>query len=119
MSRSDQGSISKALQIFYTTLRQFGLRYVDGEIVGFGEGTTDLLNRALDFGSEAVGLTDEEVDQSVQEGQNLFQQLREQVTAPIRELPQLPQVDTTQASVDPLSPERLDFAERIAGRPVV
>ena len=119
MSRSDQGSISQALQIFNTTLRQFGLRYVDGEIVGFGEGTTDLLNRALDFGSEAVGLTDEEVDQNLQEGQNLFQQLREQVTAPIRELPQLPQVDTTQASVDPLSPERLDFAERIAGRPVV
>jgi hypothetical protein len=41
------------------------------------------------------------------------------VTKPINIPPPLPQVDTTQASVDPLSPERLDFAERIAGRPVV
>ena len=119
MSRSDQGSISQALQIFNTTLRQFGLRMVDGDIIPISEGGVNILDQTFEAGKTALGITDEDVDTGVDEGLNLFQQLREQVTAPIRELPQLPQVDTTQASVDPLSPERLDFAERIAGRPVV
>ena len=92
---------------------------VDGDIIPISEGGVNILDETFEAGKTALGITDEDVDTGVNEGLNLFQQLREQVTAPIRELPQLPQVDTTQASVDPLSPDRLDFAERIAGRPVV
>ena len=122
MSRSDQGSIAQALQIFNTTLRQFGLRMVDGDIIPISAGGVSILDDAFEAGKTAIGITDEDVDTGVDEGFNMFQQLREQVTAPIKELPQLPNVapiQTTQAPVDPLSPERLDFAERIAGRPVV
>ena len=49
----------------------------------------------------------------------MFQQLRNQVTAPIKELPQLPNVQPIQSSTDPMSQERLDFAEQVAGRPVI
>jgi hypothetical protein len=89
---------------------------VDGSFVS---STVDFADETFEAGKTALGITDEDVDTGVDEGLNLFQQLRQQVTAPIKELPQLPQIQTTQTSVDPLSPERLDFAERIAGRPVV
>tara|TARA_R100000149_G_C5880021_1_gene144818 strand:- start:102 stop:3527 length:3426 start_codon:yes stop_codon:yes gene_type:complete len=116
LSKTDPGSIAQAIQILERAARQYGVRMVDGSFVS---STVDFADETFEAGKTALGITDEDVDTGVDEGLNLFQQLREQVTAPIRELPQLPQVDTTQASVDPLSPERLDFAERIAGRPVV
>jgi len=119
MSRSDQGSISQALQIFNTTLRQFGLRMVDGNIISISSGAVDVLDDAYDLGKEAIGITDDDVQGQADQGLNMFQKLREQVTAPIKELPQLPQVNTIQASVDPMSQERIDFAEQVAGRPIV
>ena len=53
---------------------------------------------------------------------NATQQLRNQVTAPIKQLPGLTTstpVQTPQTPTDPLSQERLDFAEQVAGRPVL
>jgi len=122
MSRSDQGSISKALQIFFTTLRQFGLRMVDGEIVPIGSGVSNLLEDTADLGATAVGITNEELDEAQEDTITTYQKLRDKVLSPLVMQPQLPNVapiQTTQAPIDPLSPERLDFAERIAGRPVV
>jgi len=116
LSKTDPGAISQAIQILERAARQYGVRMVDGSFVS---STVDFVDDTFEAGKTAIGITDEDIEGGVDEGFNMFQQLREQVTAPIKELPQLPQVETTQASVDPLSPERLDFAERIAGRPVV
>ena len=122
MSRSDQGSISKALQIFNTTLRQFGLRMIDGEIVPIGSGISNLLEGGFDKGATAIGITDDEIQGATQEGQSSYQELRNKVLQPFITQPNLPQVtpvQTPQTPTDPLSQERLDFAEQIAGRPIV
>jgi len=122
MSRSDQGSIGKALQIFNTTLRQFGLRMVDGEIVPIGSGINNLLEGAFDKGATAVGITDDEIQGATQKGQSSFQELRDKVLRPLITQPGLPQiapVQIPQTPTDPLSQERLDFAEQVAGRPVL
>ena len=122
MSRSDQGSISKALQIFNTTLRQFGLRMIDGEIVPIGSGISNLLEGGFDKGATAIGITDDEIQGATQEGQSSYQELRNKVLQPFITQPNLPQVtpvQTPQTPTDPLSQERLDFAEQIAGRPVL
>lgn len=122
MSRSDQGSISKALQIFNTTLRQFGLRMVDGEIVPISSGINNLLEGAFDKGATAVGITDDEIQGATQQGQSTYQELRDKVLRPLITQPGLPQiapVQTPQTPTDPLSQERLDFAEQVAGRPVL
>ena len=119
MSRSDQGSISQALQIFNTTLRQFGLRMVDGNIISISSGAVDVLDDVYDLGKEAIGITDDDVQGQADQGLNMFQKLREQVTAPIKELPQLPQINSIQSPTDPMSQERIDFAEQVAGRPVI
>jgi hypothetical protein len=102
--------------------RQAGLRYVDGEFIPFASETAGLVDRGFEAGAEAIGLTDEDIDTGVEESTGIIDNIRQRiidVTKPINIPPPLPQVDTTQASVDPLSPDRLDFAERIAGRPVV
>ena len=122
MSRSDQGSISKALQIFYTTLRQFGLRMIDGEIVPIGSGISNLLEDTADLGATAVGITNEEIDETQENTITTFQKLRDKVLSPLVIQPQLPNVapiQTPQSPTDPLSQERLDFAEQVAGRPVI
>lgn len=119
MSRSDAGSTVQAVRMFNASLRQFGLHFVNGEIVPFATGATGLINKGLDLGKTAVGITDEDVSDATDQGLNMFQQLRNQVTAPIKQLPQLPNVQPTQTPTDPMSQERLDFAEQVAGRPVL
>ena len=122
MSRSDQGSIGQALQIFNTTLRQFGLRMLDGEIVPISSGISNLLEGGFDKGATAIGITDDEIQGATQEGQSSYQELRNKVLQPFITQPNLPQVtpvQTPQTPTDPLSQERLDFAEQVAGRPVL
>ena len=122
MSKTDPGSVSQAFRLMINAARQAGLRYVDGEFIPFASETAGLVDRGFEAGAEAIGLTDEDIDVGVEESTGIIDNIRQRiidVTKPINIPPPLPQVDTTQASVDPLSPERLDFAERIAGRPVV
>lgn len=122
MSRSDQGSIGQALQIFNTTLRQFGLRMLDGEIVPISSGISNLLEGGFDKGATAIGITDDEIQGATQEGQSSYQELINKVLQPFITQPNLPQVtpvQTPQTPTDPLSQERLDFAEQVAGRPVL
>ena len=122
MSRSDQGSIGQALQIFNTTLRQFGLRMLDGEIVPISSGISNLLEGSFDKGATAIGITDDEIQGATQEGKSSYQELRDKVLKPFITQPNLPQVtpvQTPQTPTDPLSQERLDFAEQVAGRPVL
>jgi len=119
MSKTDQGSIAQAIKLFNTAARQAGLRYVDGELVPFAEGANTLLEKGLGIGATAIGITGDDVKGQADQGLNMFQQLRNQVTAPIKQLPQLPNVQPTQTPTDPMSQERLDFAEQVAGRPVI
>ena len=123
MSRSDPGSIARAMRIFNTSLRQFGLRYVNGEVAPIGEGVVSILDKGFDAGATALGITDEEIEEQAESGINTFQQLRDQVLSPIQQPPALPQVqspDLAQAQIpDPLSDERIEFAERVAGRPIL
>jgi len=122
MSKSDQGSISKALKIFNTALRQAGFRFVDGEIVPIATSAVDLIDSGLGAGATAIGITDDDISGATEEGASTFQELRERVLAPLITQPGLPQiapVQTPQAPTDPLSPERLDFAEQVAGRPIL
>jgi len=69
-----------------------------------------------------VGITDDDVSGVADQGLSTFQELRDSVLAPLRTQPGLPQitpVQTPQTPTDPLSQERLDFAEQVAGRPVL
>ena len=74
----------------------------------------------------AVGITDEQVEEQTGEGLQMFQQMRDQInelTKPIQPVPEVPDVvspDLAQAQIpDPLSKERIEFAERVAGRPIL
>ena len=117
LSKKDPGSIAQMIQMMERAARQYGVRMVDGSYVESG---VDLVKEGFETGKTAVGITDEDIQQQADEGLNIFQQLREQVTAPLKtsEL-QLPDVQPMQSPTDPLSPERIDFAEQVAGRPIV
>ncbi len=120
MTKTDPGSITQAFKIFNNTLRQFGLRYVDGQIQPFAASVADVIETGVQDAATEAGVTGGDVEGITDEGLNIFQQLREQVTAPLKtsEL-QLPDVQPMQSPTDPLSPERIDFAEQVAGRPIV
>jgi len=102
-SKTDKGSVAKALEVLRRTAIQFGYRYVNGELVRTG-----------DIASEII---DENVpDLSVEDilGQT------PQTTAPQVNI-SLPQVAPVQIS-DPLRQEfqdRIEFAERLFRRPVI
>jgi len=117
LSKTDPGSVAQAIQILERAARQYGVRMVDGTFV---ESTVSFGEDLIDKGKTAVGITDDDVQQQTDQGLNMFQQLRDQVTAPLKtsEL-QLPDVQPLQSPTDPLSQERIDFAEQIAGRPIV
>jgi len=120
MTSTEQGTITQALKIFNNTLRQFGLRFIDGEIKPVSAEIQSQLEGGLrDIQTEA-GVTDEDIQGQTEEGVNLLEDSIKQLTAPLKtsELA-LPQVEPTQTPTDPLSPERLAFAEQVAGRPVI
>ena len=120
LTKTDPGRIAQLIQGVERAARQFGVRMVDGTYV---EQTVNFVGEGIDEGinlsKTAVGITDEDVSDATDQGLNMFQQLRNQVTAPIKQLPQLPNVQPTQTPTDPMSQERLDFAEQVAGRPVL
>jgi len=126
MSRTDPGSIREASKVLSAALRQFGLRLVNGEVVPLTEGAVGLLNESLDRGATAVGISDQDVQEQADEGFGVFNNLRNRInelTRPIQPTPEVPQVqspDLAQAQIpDPLSDERIEFAERVAGRPIL
>ena len=116
LSKTDPGSVAKLIEAVVQAARQFGVRMVDGTYV---EDTVDYLGKGIDVGKTAVGITDEEVSGATDQGLNMFQQLRNQVTAPIKSPIGLPDVQSTGLPDDPMSQNRLDFAEQVAGRPIL
>ena len=123
LSKNDPGSIAQAVQIMERAARQYGVRSVDGSFV---EGTVDFADELFEDAKTAVGITDEQVEEQTGEGLQMFQQMRDQInelTKPIQPVPEVPDVvspDLAQAQIpDPLSEERIEFAERVAGRPIL
>ena len=122
MAKTDQGSIAQAMRIFNTAARQAGVRFIDGELVPFTEELTGLVDAGLGATATAIGISDDDVSGATQKGASTFQELRERVLAPLITQPGLPQitpVQTPQTPTNPLSQDRLDFAEQVAGRPVL
>ena len=122
MAKTDQGSIAQAMRIFNTAARQAGVRFIDGELVPFTEELTGLVDAGLGATATAIGISDDDVSGATQKGASTFQELREKVLAPLITQPGLPQitpVQTPQTPTNPLSQDRLDFAEQVAGRPVL
>lgn len=120
MTSTEQGAITQGLKIFANTLRQFGLRFINGEIQPISSEIQKQVEGGIQDVATEAGVTGGDVEGITDDGLNIFQQLREQVTAPLKtsEL-QLPDVQPMQSPTDPLSQERIDFAEQVAGRPIV
>ena len=115
-SKTDPGSVAQLIEATTQAARQFGVRLVDGTYV---EESVSFGNEMFEKGKTAIGITDDDVEGATDQGMNLFQQLRNQVTAPIKQLPGLPDVQSTGLPDDPMSQDRLDFAEQVAGRPIL
>jgi hypothetical protein len=120
LTSTEQGAITQGLKIFNNTLRQFGLRFIDGEIQPVSAEAQRQLEGGLQQIKSEAGITDEDLQIQSDEGVNLLEESIRRITAPLKtsELA-LPEVQPTQGPTDPLSPERLAFAEQVAGRPVV
>ena len=120
LTSTEQGAITQGLKIFNNTLRQFGLRFIDGEIQPVSAEAQRQLESGLQQIKSEAGITDEDLQIQSDEGVNLLEESIRRITAPLKtsELA-LPEVQPTQGPIDPLSPERLAFAEQVAGRPVV
>lgn len=119
LSKTDPGSIAQLIQAVERAARQMGVRMVDGTYV---EGAVNILGEGVDTAKTAVGITDDDVTSVANQGLSSFQELRDSVLAPLKTQPGLPQVapvQTPQTPTDPLSQERLNFAEQVAGRPVL
>jgi len=116
LTKTDPGSIALLIEATTQAARQLGVRMVDGTYV---EKTVGLGNEMFEKGKTAIGITDDDVEGATDEGFNMFQKLRNQVTAPIKQLPGLPDVQSTGLPDDPMSQDRLDFAEKVAGRPIL
>ena len=116
LSKTDPGSVAQLIQGVERAARQFGVRMVDGTYVEQG---LDLVGEGIGAAKTAVGITDDDVEGATEQGTNLFQQLRNQVTAPIKSPIALPDVQSPVLPDDPMSPDRLDFAEQVAGRPIL
>jgi len=116
LSKTDPGSIAQLIQGVERAARQLGVRMVDGTYVEQG---LDLVGEGIGAAKTAVGITDDDVEGATEQGTNLFQQLRNQVTAPIKSPMALPDVQSTDLPDDPMSQDRLDFAEQVAGRPIL
>ena len=117
LSKKDPGSIAQMIQAVERAARQYGVRMVDGSYVESG---VDLVKEGFDKSKTAVGITDDDIQEQTDQGLNVFQELRNQVTAPLKTSQlQLPDVQPMQSPTDPLSQERLAFAEQVAGRPII
>jgi hypothetical protein len=122
LAKKDPGSIARVIQIFERTARQLGIRLVydtaaEGQRIvqeGVERSVDELDSRGLDDGASDV------LDQS----RNLFEDAKEQIRSvlpPVSsiEMPEVGNVQAINPSLDPLSQERLEFAERLSNRPII
>jgi hypothetical protein len=115
LAAKDPNSIGRAVQFFIRTARQLGIRLI-GDAVSEGRAQAE---RGIEKGQEEFQNIRNQ-NPNVKPFEESLRNLREQSQRDIRNLQSstsLPEVEPV--SVDPLSPERLDFAERLANRPVI
>ena len=122
LAKKDPGSIARVIQIFERTARQLGIRLVfdtaaEGQRIveeGVERSVDELDSRGLDEGASDV------LDQS----RGLFEDAQEQIRSVLQpvssiEMPEVGNVQAINPSLDPLSQERLEFAERLSNRPII
>ena len=122
LSKKDPGSIARVIQIFERTARQLGIRLIfdtaaEGQRIveeGVGRGIeeldkTDLGEDAQDVLDQSKGLLDDAQEQ--------FRSVLPPVSS--IEMPEVGNVRAVNPTLDPLSQERLDFAERLSNRPII
>ena len=117
MTNTDPGSIAKMSQAMERALRQASVRYADQEtdeaMSEYGAPLGEGLNAIKDLINKNRGV----IDTSVNQGQNVLDDIQNKATQAV-DIP-LPNVQTTQTTqnpqFDPMSPERIEFAERLAG----
>ena len=104
-------------QAMERALRQASVRYADQEtdeaMSEYGAPLGEGLNAIKDLIDKNRGV----IDTSVNQGQNVLDDIQNKATQAV-DIP-LPNVQTTQTTqnpqFDPMSPERIEFAERLAG----
>ena len=117
LTKTDSGSIQQLIQMLERAARQAGFRMIDGEFV---QSASSGISEGVNLIKSELGKSQEEIKSIMNEGSDVFDDLQNQATKAVS-IP-LPDVQTTQnptASLDPLSQDRIDFAERIGGRPIV
>jgi hypothetical protein len=120
MTKTDKGSIAKLIQAFERAARQEGVRLIADEYANVGAA----VGREVERGQESLeesGILDqlqkqgeEAFNQAQIQGQQLQNQARQIRTSQV----DFPEIQPVQ-QFGGLAPERIEFAERIAGRPIV
>ena len=116
LAKKDPGSVGRVIQFFIRSARQLGIRLV-GDAIAEGSQQAEA---GLQRGQEELQNIERQNQQEIKSFQDSLRDLRDESQRNIRNLQSstpLPEVEPV--NVDPLSPERLDFAERLANRPVV
>ena len=116
LAKKDPGSVGRVIQFFIRSARQLGIRLV-GDAIAEGSQQAEA---GLQRGQEELQNIERQNQQEIKSFQDSLKDLRDESQRNIRNLQSstpLPEVEPV--NVDPLSPERLDFAERLANRPIV
>lgn len=116
LAQKDPQSVGRVIQFFIRSARQLGIRLV-GDAIAEGSQQAEA---GLQRGQEELQNIERQNQQEIKSFQDSLRDLRDESQRNIRNLQSstpLPQVEPV--NVDPLSPERLDFAERLANRPIV
>ena len=122
LSKKDPGSIARVIQIFERTARQLGIRLIadtaaEGQRIveeGVGRGIEELDKTGL--GEDASDVLDQSKG-LLDDAQEQFRSVLPPVSS--IEMPEVGNVRAVNPSLDPLSQERLDFAERLSNRPII
>jgi len=116
LAKKDPGSVGRVIQFFIRSARQLGIRLV-GDAIAEGSQQAEA---GLQRGQEELQDIERQNQQEIKSFQDSLRDLRDESQRNIRNLQSstpLPEVEPV--NVDPLSPERLDFAERLANRPII
>ena len=114
LARKDPGAKARALQFFIRAARQQGIRLITE---GYSS-AVDATGEAIEAGKER--LRDEVSEDELKGFQDDLEQFRRESQRGLRNLQSstpLPEVQPISSNA--LSPERIDFAERLARRPIV
>ncbi len=117
MARTDKSATVQVLEVFERLFRLAGVRDISQRVMTGGEMLQEEAGKALEgtnLDEELMGQTDQIINQA----RNVARDVPVPISTAQVEMPEIQPLDLPQLGVG-LSPERIEFAERIAGRPVV